>query len=330
MTAAPVAVEPWQLTYDDMPDEEFPDGLRISTDCLPRRLIEPLDPTRYHEFPAHLGHRGHGLERVLQEWLEKKHGITSYREIVVPWSHGETHLDLFLPEPGDLFGTEGRPVMIELKANKDAQVRSENVRQVHRQQWAAEQANGEGVRYPMKDESGEWVYAPFPFDLTEATWILLVIDPTTWKIPDPRGVRVELTDERRVELAEEWAIMDEFQARSFANRKYAIEFAEGMPKCVCGKCFRPEPRELEHDLVDHAMQYHTLGEDAKELKDERSHHQAILKERMLQRFAHLEKDAQLEQAAGPYVGGGWRVTLTKTGSVRVSPAKEGEAATPIL
>lgn len=316
--------EPWQLTYDDMPDEDFVDGLRISTDCLARRLIEPLDPDRYHEFPEHLGHRGHGFERILQEWLFNKHGATTVlREVVVPWEYGSTHLDLLVdPDTAKrLWGCEhGGWLLIELKANKDAQVRTENIRQVQRQAWCVERAlaAGKPIRVRTRDAAGKWTWDTVPPDVMAGLeYRVLVIDPTTWRIPDPRGVQVTISDDRRAELTAEWEAMAAFMAKPVNRMKWDIEWEHAMPTCTCGKCFRPQLEELPKELIEHAALHYEAQQEERFAKDAKQVHTDYLRHAL----GRIRKeDATLLDKKGSWVGGGWRVTVGKSGAVRVTPS----------
>lgn len=322
--------EAWQLTYDDMPDDEFVDGLRLSTDCPARRLIEPLAPDRYHEFPEHLGHRGHGFERILQEWLQHQFGLSSIRELVVPWEYGESHLDLLLPAAAPAFDAPGA-VQLELKANKDAQVKPENVRQVQRQMYAVELAADAGLSLRARvrrDGVWQWIRID-PVQLLEAQWRVLVIDPSTWRIPDPRGVRVLLSDARRAELAEEWQAMRSFMLLSPNVMRWRIESANDMARlgaaCTCGKCFRAELQALDEECAEHAAVYLQAQEEASFAKDE----QDLQRKWLLQRLAPGLPEAE----GAPFLGHGFRVTISKPNpkgvrSVRVTRA-EGEAP-PLL
>lgn len=309
--------EPWELTYDDMPDEEFVDGLRLSTDCVCCRLIAPLDPDRFHDFPEVLGNRGHGFERILQEWLLRRYGVVAHREIVVPWQFGESHLDLWMPKPEPAFDTGGRALQLELKANKDAQVKTENVRQVHRQLYAVELAADAGrmLRMRVRGEDGAWRWQRVdPSALLEAQWRIAVIDPTTWRIPDPRGVQVKLSDERRAELAVEWQQMRDFMALPVNTMRWNIEIPERMPKCTCGKAFRPELRELDEECAEHASVYLEAQQEASFACDE----QELQRDWLLGR---LGKNLPADEGA-PFVGHGFAVTVSKpnakgTRSVRV-------------
>lgn len=335
--------EPWQLTYDDMPEEEFADGLRISIDCLAARLIAPLDPDRYHEFPEHLGHRGHGFERIVQEWLIAKHGAkVVMREVVVPWEYGETHLDLLIdPETAArVFGCKHDGwLLVELKANKDAQVRSENIRQVQRQQFVVERALAGGkpirVRHrttetvataddgfgtPIVVPKTKWVWEAVPADvMTNLEWRVLVIDPTTWRIPDPRGVKVTISDDRRVELEQEWAQMDTFMALPVSTMKWNIEWPSRMPECTCGKCFRPDVEELDEALAEHAGLYLQAQEEAAFAADQ----QALAGDYLKSKLAELAPPDK----GHTWLGHGYRVTLTKptakgTRSLRVKESTD--------
>lgn len=308
--------EPWQLTYDDMPDEDFVDGLRLSTDCPARRLIEPLDPDRYHEFPEHLGHRGHGFERILQEWLLARYGIRALRETVVPWEFGESHLDLFLPTAAPAFDVPGG-LQVELKANKDAQVKPENVRQVQRQLYVVELAAdaGKQLRLRVRDDAGEWRWRTLdPVQLLEAQWRIVVIDPTTWRIPDPRGVRVLLTEERRAELDAEWETMRTFMRLSPSVMRWNIEYPEKMPPCSCGKCFRPELRELDEECAEHAQLYLEAQQEEVFAVDAKDLERDWLLARLVKSLPPTE--------GGSFAGNGYAVTVSKpspkgTRSVRV-------------
>jgi hypothetical protein len=320
--------DPWQLTYDDMPDEDFVDGLRLSTDCPARRLIEPLDPDRYHEFPEHLGHRGHGFERILQEWLLARFGLEAQREIVVPWEYGESHLDLFLPIGAPAFDVP-RSLQIELKANKDAQVKPENVRQVHRQLYVVELAAdaGKSLRLRVRDADGQWRWQrKDPSELLEAQWRVLVIDPSTWRIPDPRGVRVFLTDDRRRELDEEWAQIRAFMQLGSSVRKWNIETPTAMPACTCGKCFRPELRELDEECAEHASVY----------LDAQREVSFATAEQDLQRdwFLHRMAGQLPELEGGTFAGHGFAVTISKphakTGTRSVRVRQSDAKPTPMI
>lgn len=325
MTATDTSIEPWQLVFDDMPSDGFPDGLRLSTDCLARRVIEPIEPDRYIDFPEHLGHRGHGFERIMQEWLLARFGVHAIREVVVPWSYGESHLDLLLVDPREAFDSEGRPVQVELKANKDAQVRSENVRQVQRQMYVMEAAlkDGRALRYPRRGDDGEWGWATVdPAVYAEAQWRILVIDPTTWRIPDPRGVKVTLSDERRAELDVEWETMRRFMSLKKGDMEWAIEWQGKMARlgieCRCGKCFRPPLEELPKEVVEHAALYYEAGQEEATAKQEKEHRRDLIKELLPQLVKHAPD--KLDRSGRSLVGGGWKVTLAKDGSIRVRPS----------
>lgn len=296
----------WQLEYDDLPDEEFPDGLRLSTDCLARRLIEPLERERYHEFPEPLSKRGHGFERVLQEWLFKKHGVVAHREIVVPWDYGESHLDLWIPRPSPAFDTDGLRLQLELKANKEAQVKPENVRQVHRQIYAVELCAeaGKMLRLRVRDADGEWQWHELdPVYLLDAQWRVMVIDPLTWAIPDSRGVRVSLTDDRRRELAAEWDVMREFMARSIGSQKWDIHSSTKMPPCTCSKCFRPELLELDEDAAEHAALFLEAHAEVSFADDEKR----LQSNWLIERLAPALPDDE----GGSFAGHGFKVTVKK-------------------
>ena len=316
--------EPWRLTFDNIPDEEFVDGLRLSTDCPARRLIEPMDPERFHEFPEQLGRRGHGIERVLQEWMRDQFGVIAEREIVVPWWYGESHLDMWIEQPSPAFDTNGQSLVLEVKANKEAQIKPENCRQMQRQLYAVELAVAEGkqLRYRTLVD-GEWVWRRLdPARLLEAQWRLFVVDPLTWNVPDPRGVRVSLTDDRRAELDAEWQAMRDFMALSSGARQWNIETPSKMPACTCGKCFRPELQELDEECAEHAALYLQAQEESAFAVSE----QELQRDWLLERLAQGLPDSE----GAPFVGHGFRVTVSKptkkgTRSVRVtrSDAKVG-------
>lgn len=312
--------EPLQLSYDDYPNEGFVDGVRLSTECLSRRMIEPIDPERYRQFPEHLSVRGHSFERVVQEWMRVVHGIEALREVVVPFEWGETHLDLFMPAGGaPVWDTRGRPMQVELKVNADAQVRTENVRQVQRQRFAVELALVEGRTIRCREKiDGEWRWRTIDPELyADTDWRLVVVDPLTWRIPQRDGVRVTISDERRAELEHEWSVMRDVMGRSASTLKYDVEFpAERIAPCTCSHC-DPEQvlDELPADLVGDAHAYlHAMGEE-RDAKEAKQHHGDQLKAALvvLRRQASYLLDGK-----GSWVGGGVRVTLTKSGSLRVT------------
>lgn len=338
-----LGAEAWQLTYDNIPDEAFPDGLRLSTDCPARRIIEPIDPDRYHEFPEHLGHRGHGFERVMQEWLYTKHrAVEVRREVVVPWEHGETHLDLLIdPLTAErLWGCDGkRWLLIELKANKEGSVKAENVRQAQRQRFVIERAVERGR--VMRFQRPEHQYGQVD-PLAPVTWVwetidaaimrnleyrVVVIDPTTWRIPDPRGVKIELRDERRAELEAEWAAMDTVMSMKKNDLLWAIEWPGKMEKlglaCSCGKCFPPPLAELPRKLAEHAHAHLEAKEEVKFATEVKDYHTGVLKEAMTE----LRKADKIPR--GSWVGHGIRVTLTKAGAILTNPAKDSDKPTII-
>lgn len=345
------AVQPWQLTYDDMPDEDFVDGLRLSTECVTRRLIEPLDKDRYHEFPEHLGHRGHGFERVMQEWLIEKHGATSVlREIVVPWEYGETHLDL-LVDPvtaAKLWGcTHGGWLLIELKANKEGSVKSENVRQAQRQRFVIERAvaAGKRIRYqhqlsrvqPIDDgfgtpevvETRRWEWRDVPLEvMANLEYKVVVIDPTTWRIPDPRGTSIRIGDDRRVELEAEWQAMADVMAMGKHVANFMIYDAGSMKArgavCNCGKCWTPPLEELPHKLADTVAAHLEAKEEEKFAVDVKKYHAGVLYET----FQRLRKTPPGEHPKGTWVGSGFKVTITKAGAVLTS--RSDAQATPLI
>lgn len=334
----------WQLTYDDRPEDAFPDGLRLSTDCVARRIIEPLDPERYFAFPEHLGHRGHGFERVVQEWLiERLDAVAVLREIVVPWEYGESHLDL-LVDPSTaarVWGcTHGGWLLLELKANKEAQVKTENIRQVQRQAFAVERAvaAGKRIRYqeritvaPVTLDDGfgtpdavarsttSWEWRTIPLEvMANLEYRILVVDPTTWRVPNPKGVRVTITDERRAELEAEWATMIEAMSRGAKQLRHDIEWPGKIATCTCGKC-DPEQQvfELPTSVVEAAHRYlHAMEEEA-DAKAAKALEASIIKpaiEKLIERWPDLLEKKQT------FVGGGVKVTRSKTGSLRVTPS----------
>lgn len=323
-------VEPWRLSYDDQPDaDDFVDGLRLSTDCVTRRIIEPLDKERYHEFPEPLGRRGHGFERIMQEWLREQHGVGSVREVVVPWEYGETHLDLLVDESGaeKLWGcTHGGQVLVELKVNKDAGVKTENVRQAQRQRFVIERAVAAGrtMRCKVKTDDGGWEWQTLaPAAMANLEYRVMVIDPFTWNIPDPRGVRITITDDRRLELDAEWATMQEVMSRK--DLRYDIEWPERMPECKCGKCFTPPLEELPEALHENAAAYDEARSERKFAEEVLDYHKGVLRDGVLA----LRRGApELLDKRGSWVGGGWKVTLSKSGTVLVT--KSDAKASPQL
>lgn len=335
-TAATPDTEAWQLTFDNMPDDEFADGLRLSTDCVCRRLIEPLDPKRYHEFPEHLGHRGHGFERVMQEWLIEKHGATAVlREIVVPWEYGETHLDLLVdPDTAaKLWGcTHGGWLLIELKANKDGSVKSENVRQAQRQRFVIERAVAAGKRIRYQEQTGkyEWEWRTASKEMmSNLEYRVIVIDPTTWRIPNPNGVRIELRDERHAELDKEWEVMRALMTLPGNELKNFVIWSErGMEvrgaACTCGKCWTDPPEELPNELVEHAAAHMEAKEEEKYAADVKKYHGGVLYET----FSKIRKPNEKGHPAGTWVGHGYKVTITKVGAVLTT--KSDAEATPLI
>lgn len=297
----------WELVYDDLPNDEFPDGLRLSTDCVCCRLIAPLDPDRFHEFPAYLGYRGHGFERIMQEWLLNKFGVSAIREVVVPWEYGESHLDLFMSAPQPAFDVpNGRPLQVELKANVDGRVKAENIRQVQRQMFAVERAAEQGrmLKHRARRADGEWSWGTIdPAVYADAEWRVVVIDPATWRVPSPEGVRVNLTDERRAELAVEWEQMTAFMQLPASKQTWDIEWESRMPKCTCGKAFRPELEELDHALVEHAQMFMHAHDEVKDAEAEKAIPSRYLR-------SQLEPKAPPGEGAS-WAGGGFKVTLTK-------------------
>lgn len=304
----------WQLDADDMPDDEFTDGLRLSTDCLCRRLIEPLDPSRYYEFPEHLGKRGHGFEWIFQRWLKRNYDVTAHREIIVPWEYGESHLDLWIPDPAPAWKTDGRPLQVEVKANKEAQVKTENVRQVQRQMFAVERAaaRGKTLRYRTR-VNGEWEWIDIdPAEYAEADWRIVVIDPTTWRIPNPNGTRITIRPERREELEKEWATMIEVMSRPAKQlRRDDIWSPERIAPCTCGVCnpFKVMS-ELPRNLHEHGHLYlHALSEKA-DAEEARVYHADVLKSAILQMEEKAPHLLQYDDNT-QWVGGGVKVTLGK-------------------
>lgn len=303
----------WQLDFDNMPDDGFTDGLRLSTDCLARRLIEPLDEARYFAFPEHLGKRGHGFERILQEWLQRNFNVIGHREVIVPWEYGESHLDLWVPNPAPAWDTGGRALQVEIKANKDAAVKTENVRQVQRQMFAVERAIavGKQMRYrTLVDGEWEWVTID-PALYADAEWRIVVIDPTTWRIPAPKGVKVTIKDDRRAELEAEWATMIDVMSRPIAQLKHDIYWVPNIAPCTCGACDPDQIiSELPRDLFENAASYvyaRTEKADAASIQD---YHGKVLKTSILvleEKAPHL-----LQYGNGTsWSGGGYKVTLGK-------------------
>lgn len=342
MTTTATSGTVWQLDADEMDDADFADGLRLSTDCVARRLIEPLDPDRYHEFPEHLSKRGHGFEWVLQRWLRRQFGVEGVREVHVPWEYGESHLDLFLEQPAPAWETRnGVPLQVEVKANKGASVKTENVRQVQRQMFAVERAiaTGRVIRVPVpvmsggelvRDENGkgQWTWRDVDPELyADAEWRIVVIDPATWRIPNPQGVRVLVSDERRAELEAEWEVMQWFMGLPVRAQRWAIEEDRLLSQCRCGKC---DPikvlEELPRNMVENAQAYlHALSEE-KDAATEKKWHGDVLKKGLS--VAKVRMPEVFEEHGGSFVGGGVKVTVDKRGAIRVTESEAKPA--PLL
>ena len=94
--------------------------------------------------------------------------------------------------------------------------------------------------------------------------------------------------------------------------------------CTCGKCFTLPVEELPNDLAEHAAAHIEAKEGEKYAADVKKYHGGVLYER----FAKLRKTKPGEHPKGSWVGGGYKVTITKVGSVLVT--KSDAKATPLI
>lgn len=308
-------LDTWQLGYPDGHDTVAAEGLRLSTDCPCRRLREffakTFDPDLYHSFPKHLDERGHGFEHVLADNLERE-GHTFLREVVIPWEHGETHIDfVILSGPRLDVMNDGKPVVIEVKANSDGEHRAENRRQTERQIRVTERAvtRGETVTRDRDSNSVSMV------DLLSYRWMALVIDPVTWQIAKPDGHSIILGDDRRAEIDAELSELDRYMTLAGG---YAIadelHWEPSWPACKCSSCW-PIPEHLLPAQIDSRAEVMLeLEADFKAVQDE---YQALRCE--------IKADLLRLDAAGKlgssrkFKGKRTEITLTKTNAMRVRP-----------
>jgi hypothetical protein len=210
--------------------------------------------------------------------------------------------------------------MVELKANKDGEVYNENIRQVHRQMFVMQQAltTDATIRYPQKTgNSWEW-HTLDHTQLKDVEWRLVVVDPATWLIREPNGIRITLTDERTSELEEEWEQMRVFMNKPVEDIEYDIHWEDSMPPCSCGKCFPPPVFELPEECAEHASAYYEAHQDEKYAREAKRIEGDMLKHIL----TRLRSEQHTSIDRGSFTGYGWRVTLAKNNTLRVKPFTE--------
>lgn len=303
--------EPWQLEYDDGLGE-FPDGIRMSTDCPCRRLREFKAPDEYREFPDHLAARGHGFERIVAEDLRRK-GHTVLREVTIPWEHGETHLD-FVITTGPLVDANGGQWLVrELKANKEGQPYSENQRQIRRQQRVCERAldRGEGatVRVEAPDEPDGWKWEAVDLArIVASDWRIWVVEPFSWQIRQPDGYRTVYDDEHRAAIDAE---LDECCRYADMLDTCDAHYEADWPACTCGKCWPPPVSILPDRIARHCAEY----EEGLAMEKEGKAAKQLAGRAILDDIALETRLKQQDAGRRRWEGCGWRVSIKENGGL---------------
>lgn len=194
--------------------------LRMSTDCIARRVIQAADPDcigeRYWPIDPGVGQRGDDLcdlfvERRLAGCLE------AVQEYVLPWQFeeaiGDAHLDIVArdSEPVEFDYTGVWEVKSKTSGTTPA---PEDVRQVKRYLRLAE-------------------LSPQHTHLTELPWRIVVINPSSLAVYGPWTV--ELDEDDRDELDAGFALMDRLWATIDDRDLYHDE--ELKAACSCRECF---------------------------------------------------------------------------------------------
>lgn len=308
-SAAPAeGPEPWQLRFDDHDTDEFPDGLRMSEDCLCAVLRRPRVPEEYMEVAEAIEARGHGFEHVLA-WNLRAEGHTVLREVTIPWEHGESHLDLMIVDGPMVDAAGGRILVREVKANKDGKCQPENVRQVQRQIHVTERAVQAGKRVRYKHHLGtftkgkeDWEWRDVPFDqerLLEADWRIWVVEPYRWRVTGAAGgkdgIVVTLSDEVRADLDARLETIDSYLEQGIETLD-PFERSH-WPECTCSKCWKPPVSELPKDLYDSCYAYLMAREAEADAAAEKALNAADIKEKLKLRRQYLG----LPEKVGPPV-----------------------------
>lgn len=294
-----------QLRYDDIEaNETFNDGsIRNSTVavCVCRALRETIVPEEYDPFPVHLNARGKGFERILSEYLQTNHAATIHREVVIPWEYGETHADLFVTDHSGVFGVPaGVPIMLEVKANKQGKLKPENVRQVRQQWWLTQRALAAGR--PVHAYTGSAPTIIDPELLQRAEWIIVVIDPLTWRIPNPQGYKVLVGHEEEEAIAQRFTVIDKYLPILSTLDPFR---EDDWPECTCSKCHKPHIADLPADIEDTAVVYDLAREAEKEAAAEKK----IAQMKLVGQLTMIGKT--MGGMHDPYEGNRYRVMLNK-------------------
>lgn len=295
------------------------DGLRNSTDCPVRRVLEsiPQYRDRYHEFPEGVGALGHIIadhfvNRVLtgrETWGQVlRHAVAVMlgnetpileTEYEIEWAHGITHLDAVVYE-GPYKG------VWEIKTFNDAwrngkapsgRPLPENVRQVQRQMYLA-------------SEGG--------YELPEP-WRIVKIGKSRGWIPSP--TEIELTPEARDAIEAEFDAVT--QVLRYADRKGvdalddAAVFAAAGLECRCSACW-PKPRvEAKPSMVDKMRGYRWLDAEYKQVELDRKQ-AAEAKKKIAETRDKLRDQLREAASAGEVITDGeTEVSLSKSGALLV-------------
>lgn len=195
-------------------------GLRNSTDCPTRRIIESVDPERYREFDKSIASLGYLFADAWVQWELLNEGIPVSCEVPIPWSHGVTHLDAVVPHGSDPYTGVWE---IKTTGNKTPSATSENRRQVQRQMYLAQVA---GIELPDP-------------------WRIIVISkPTGAKAIE----RVTLSEKDQSILGAEFAFVAKYADKAI-DGTLDTDDDELRKWCRCSACY-PPPLERILSTVD--------------------------------------------------------------------------------
>lgn len=201
------------------PSESMPDGLRLSTDCPSRRIIEYFDSDGFVGVTDGVSLSGHMYADLFIQSLLGTDDVLV--ETPVPWACGHTALDAVV-----MSGPRTAHFELKTSSSKSPKPTKDQRRQVLRQRVVCERA---GVYLPQSvifiiGKSGHFsgfVYGPF------------FIDPTEEELAETR---------REIDLVE--LIFDDVRRDGIDPRDHELI----RDLCRCSECFPPTAEEASAEV----------------------------------------------------------------------------------